>query len=101
MRWPSLSDTAESRLRIALLLIAVIASVLLPYSMLRRGIDEGRNSAQWVTHSALIRENTFEIMYIARDIENVALALYSGVAIDRGEELYARGRAQIAPLLDR
>ncbi len=100
MRWPSLTDTAESRLRIALLLVAVIASVLLPYSMLRRGIEEGQKAAEWVTHSAVIREQTFEIMYLMRDIENVALALYTGVAIDRGEETYAQGRAQLTPLLD-
>lgn len=101
MRWPSLTPTAESRLRIALLLVAVVASVLLPYSMLRRGIDEGRDAAAWVTHSAIIRENTFEIMYVVRDIENIALAMYTGVAVDNGEEIYARGRAQLTPLLEK
>ena len=101
MPWTTvLSDRAEMRLRIVLLAIAVLASVLLPYLMLQRMVGETRQASAWVEHSARIKQATTELMYVLRDIENVLLATYTGAPIDGGEEIYAKGRAQVAPLLE-
>ena len=102
MRWtPVLSDRAEMRLRIVLLAIAVLASVLLPYLILLRTVEESRGAAAWVTHSAEIKQTTSELMYNLRDIENVLLAMYTGTPVEEGATVYATGRARIQPLLDR
>lgn len=101
MRWTTvLSDRAEMRLRVVLLAIAVLASVLLPYVMLQRTVADSREAAAWVTHSAEIKQTTYELMYVLRDIENVLLAMYTGTPMEQGATVYANGRERIGPLLE-
>lgn len=101
MPWTTvLSDRAEMRLRVVLLAIAVLASVLLPYLMLQRTVSETQDASAWVEHSAKVKQTTTDLMYVLRDIENVLLALYTGVPVDGGEAIYTQGRAQVTPLLD-
>lgn len=101
MAWPTLNDKTESRLRIALLAIAVLVSVLLPFGMLKRSLESGREAEDWVTHSSEVKLAVFELMYLLRDIENVLLADYSGTAIDNGATVYANGRARVPKLVER
>ena len=100
MDWPKLTDSAEIRLRVILLAIAVLASVLLPYKMLQSTVQGTRDNAAWVTHSAEIKGSTFELMYVLRDMESILLALYTGTSRDNAREIYASGRERSVALLD-
>ena len=90
MDWPKLTDSAEIRLRVILLAIAVLASVLLPYKMLQSTVQGTRDNAAWVTHSAEIKGSTFELMYVLRDMESILLALYTGTSRDNAREIYTQ-----------
>jgi PAS domain S-box-containing protein len=101
MRWPKLTENAESRLRVILLAVAVTASVALPYAIIQRSAEATGDASTWVVQSVGIKESVYELMYTMRDIENVVLALYVDVPLDDGKAQYQTDRERIEPLLDR
>ena len=100
MAWPSLNDRAESRLRLVLLAIAVLASVLLPFGILKQSVDSNGEAERWVTHTAEVKLAVYELMYTLRDVENVLLVRYTGIPFEDDDTLYASGRERVPLLLD-
>ena len=79
MRPFGLTETAESRLRMALLMAAVVASIWLPAMVGRHAMRESITASQWVAHSADVRSTIFELLLSARSIQSAAWVAYAGV----------------------
>lgn len=101
MHWPTLTDKAEVRLRIFLLALAVLASVVLPYALLRDTAQQTRDDAAWVTHSAEVKQTTSELMYMLRDMETIVLAMYADAPMVDGPSKYQADRTRIEKLVER
>lgn len=99
MRWPDFSPTVEQHLRVALLTIAVFASVLLPYRMLQRNANLDRHAAELVAHSLDVKETLFELMYKLRDTENLVLIEFIRAGSADVSDRYAASHVRIDPLL--
>lgn len=79
MRPFGLTETAESRLRMALLMVAVVASVWLPAMVGRHAARESDIASQWVVHSADVRSTMFELLLSVRGIQSAVWITYAGV----------------------
>ncbi|WP_440224864.1 sensor histidine kinase [Dokdonella sp. MW10] len=99
MRWSDFTPDAESRFRVALLTVAVLASALFPYWIMQRNAQQTAEASSWVVHSSQVKETVHELMFTIRDLETLAMALYVGLPSDGAIELYRKQRTHIAPLL--
>jgi signal transduction histidine kinase len=100
MRWPEWTTTFENRLRIILLVIAVAASVGLPYSIIRHSTEATLEASAWVRHSAEVKQTLYELGFNMSELES--LVLIELVDVYPGDERpgYEAIRARIVPLLD-
>lgn len=101
MHWPSLSDNAESRLRIFLLGIAVIASVALPYAIVHRSAQSSSDAAALVLQSSEVKESVYQLSNNMREMENIVLELYVSMPSENAESAYRENNAHVAPLLEK
>ena len=101
MHWPNWTTRFEARLRMGLLIVAVAASVALPYWIIRSSADGMLEASQWVVHSAEVKETLFELGYNMSELESLVLVelvdVYPGADRTRYEDV----RKRIAPLLDK
>jgi signal transduction histidine kinase/CHASE3 domain sensor protein len=73
------TQTAGSRLRIALLGAAVVASIWLPAMVGRNAMQESIVASQWVAHSADVRSTMLELLLEARTMQGSVWIAYAGV----------------------
>jgi signal transduction histidine kinase/CHASE3 domain sensor protein len=99
MQWPGWNEGFESKLRLGLLAIAVAASVLLPYSLIRRSAEDTLEASAWVMHSAEVKQALYELRYNLNELESLVLLRYSLIDPDEGRANYGAIRARIDPLL--
>ncbi|MEZ5460325.1 ATP-binding protein [Dokdonella sp.] len=100
MQWPKLTAEVETRLRIVLLVIAVAASVALPYTIIRSSADRMLLASNWVVHSAAVREKLYELGFQMSELESLVLSELVDVYPGENRPAYADVRARITPLLD-
>ena len=101
MRWPNLNWGFETRLRVVLLGIAVLSSVVLPYSILRKSANDTLNASAWVVHSAEVKQTIHELRYNLSELESLLLSRFAGMPQAEGRSTYATVRERIAPLIAR
>ncbi|WP_245778914.1 sensor histidine kinase [Dokdonella immobilis] len=88
-------------MRILLLGVAVLASVALPYAIIRNSANETLAASEWVVHSAEVREALLELEFNMSELES--LVLLDLVEVPPGERRprYEAIRPRIEPLIDR
>ncbi len=101
MHWFRLGESAETRLRIFLLAVAVFASVALPYAIVHRSTQLTAGAFVSVLRSAEIKETVYELMYTMREIENDLFAMYMAMPLEDGAGRYRQGRVHMAALMER
>jgi PAS domain S-box-containing protein len=101
MRWVRLSGANETRLRILLLALAVVASVALPYAVVHESTRLTSGAFVSVLRSAEIKETVYELMYTMREIENNLLAMYMAMPTEKETTRFREGRLQATKLLDK
>ncbi|MGB0132996.1 sensor histidine kinase [Dokdonella sp.] len=101
MRWPKLTPGLETRLRIVLLVVAVLASVALPYGIIRSSADRMLLASEWVVHSANVRETLFELGFQMSELESLVLGEIMDIYPGKNRPSYEKVRARIKPLFDR
>jgi signal transduction histidine kinase len=101
MRWPKWTPRFENRLRIILLVIAVAASVGLPYSVIRHSTEATLEASAWVQHSAEVKQTLYELGFNMSELESLVLTQL--VDVDPGDDRpgYEVVRGRIDPLLDK
>ena len=101
MHWPKLTTRIEARLRIGLLIVAVAASVALPYMIIRSSANGMLEASEQVVHSAEVKQLLFELGLDMSELESLVLMelldFYPGADRPRYEEM----RKRITPLLDK
>ena len=101
MHWPKWTKGFETRLRILLLGVAVLASVALPYAIIRNSANETLSASEWVVHSAEVRETLFELGFNMSELESLVLLELVEVPPGDKRPRYEDIRPRIEPLLDR
>lgn len=101
MRWPKLTPKLETRLRIVLLVVAVAASVALPYAIIRSSAERMLVSSEWVVHSANVKETLFELGFRMSELESLVLGEIMDIYPGKDRPDYAQVRSRIMPLLDK
>ena len=99
MQWPTWNEGFEWWLRLGMLAIAVAASVLLPYTLIRQSADDTLEASTWVMHSAEVKQALYELRYNLNELESLVLLRYSLIAPGEGRASYGAIRARINPLL--
>ncbi|HET7269137.1 MAG TPA: ATP-binding protein [Oleiagrimonas sp.] len=87
------------RWRLALLLLAVVVSVMLPYLFTRSTTNSALDASHWVATSSQVRVTVYRLLYRLRDIEAATYSVLQGVRSDDLTQRIERGAAQIEPLL--
>jgi PAS domain S-box-containing protein len=76
---PQLATQDDNRWRLAALAVAIGLIVLLPYFFAQRSVDEALLASERVAHTAQVKAETTELLYLVRDVESAAFAIASGV----------------------
>lgn len=87
------------RWRLALLLLAVLVSVGLPYLITRSTTNSALEAQQWVSHSAQVRASVYKLLYRLRDMEAATYSVLQGVHRDDIKKRIDTAEEHIAPLL--
>jgi signal transduction histidine kinase len=101
MRWPRWTPRFENRLRIVLLVIAVAASVGLPYSIIRHSSESTLDASAWVVHSSEVKETLFELGFNMSELESLVLLEMTDVYPGDDRPGYDVIRGRIAPLIEK
>lgn len=99
MQWPAWNEGLEWWLRLGLMAIAVAASVLLPYTLIRQSADDTLEASTWVMHSAEVKQALYELRYNLNELENLVLLRFSLIETGEGRASYGATRARIDPLV--
>ncbi|MEP6882388.1 MAG: ATP-binding protein [Dokdonella sp.] len=84
-----------------LLIVAVAASVALPYWIIRSSADSMLSASEQVVHSAEVKETLFELGYNMSELESLVLVELVDVYPGADRVRYEEARKRIAPLLDK
>lgn len=101
MRWLSLSQKIEYRIRIVLLGIAVLACVALPYGIIRHNADATLEASNLVVHTAEVKEQFHQLRRDMIEIENNVISTFAQVPRPSGRIEYDEARKRIPPMLER
>ncbi|HET6545607.1 MAG TPA: ATP-binding protein [Rhodanobacteraceae bacterium] len=99
VRWFGFPEVAEPHLRTILLMVAVVASVWLPFMVVRRATDATVDASTWVAHSAEVKATAYALLHTLRDMEVAVLSVYAALPAKEAKSRYRNDRTQIASLL--
>lgn len=99
MRWPTWTPEFEYRIRIVLLVIAVLICVTAPYAIIRSNANATLEASRWVVHSAVIREKFHQLRLTLVELENIVITRFANVSRAAGRPDYKMIRSEIMPLL--
>lgn len=83
----------------ALLLVAVLISVGLPYLITRSTTNSALEARQWVAHSAQVRASVYKLLYSLRDMEAATYSVLQGVNRAEMKRRIDKADAQVKPFL--
>lgn len=99
MRWPSWTPDVEYRIRIALLAIAVLVCVALPYAVVRSNAEATDAASVQVVKTAGVKQKLFQLRLALREIESLVITRFAQVQQAPDTPDYQTLRGRIAPLL--
>jgi PAS domain S-box-containing protein len=85
------------RWRLAGLLAAVLVIVALPYVVTRASSEEALNARDWVTHTAEVRANVYELAEVLRNSEAAVYARLAGAPDNAALDERARAPREVVP----
>ena len=86
-------------LRIGALGLVVLATVLVPYLLIRDWSRKALEAEAWVQHTEEVSDTTSQLMFHLRDMVAAAYGRLAGVQAPMLQERYATARARIDPLV--
>src|SRR3546814_16717979 len=86
--------------RLALLLVAVALTVVVPAALLRTASVDSVRAMEQVNHSQQVEAQSYALTYDLRNVEAAALAIAAGVDAPGLPGRIEERRARIAPALD-
>ncbi len=98
MRWPDWTPELEYRIRIVLLVVAVLLCVAMPYAVIRDNADATMEASGWVVHSAEVKEKFQHLRLALIEIENTVITHFAEVPGAPGRPDYETTRSEIEPL---
>lgn len=101
MHWPKWMTIFEAHLRIGLLIVAMAASVALPYVIVRSSANGVLEASDQLVHSARVKATLFELGFDMSELESLVLMELLDVYPGADRPSYADIRKQITPLLDK
>src|SRR5690606_34912373 len=94
------SPEPSRRLRLALLLVAVVLIVVLPAALLRNAAIDSMQALEHVNHSQQVEALSYALTSGLRHVEAAALAIAAGVDASGLPGRIEESRARIGPALD-
>lgn len=94
------TTTERFRWRLVALGLAIVPIVLLPYFFAKRAIDTALHATEVLTHTALVKAETTELLYFVRDVEAASFARASGLRAAIFRERLETSMPRIGPRLD-
>ncbi|MGE7139248.1 sensor histidine kinase [Luteibacter sp. NPDC031894] len=85
------------RWRLVGLLAAVLVIVALPYIVTRSSSEDALNSRDWVTHTAEVKANVYQLAETLRNSEAAIYARLAGAADSEGLDERARAPRKVVP----
>ncbi|HET9034329.1 MAG TPA: ATP-binding protein [Dokdonella sp.] len=100
MQRPTWIERIEYPLRAGLLAVAVLASVALPYWIIRSSANSTLEASSRVVDSAKVKGAILELQVALRDLESQVLSRLIEIPRQSGRKTYRATRDSIMPLLD-
>ena len=86
-------------LRIGVLGLVVLATVLVPYLLIRDWSRKALDAEAWVQHTVVVSDTTSQLMFNLRDMAAAAYGRLAGVQASTLQQRYTSARARIDPLV--
>src|SRR3546814_8540857 len=94
------SSEPNQKWRLALLLVAVALTVVVPVILLRTASIDSMQAMEQVNHSQQVEAQSYALIYDLRNVEAAALAIAAGVDARELPDRIEQSRERIAPALD-
>jgi len=101
MPGPNWTTGFETHLRHILLGIAVLASVAVPYAIIRNNADDTLEASAWVVHSAEVQATLYELRFDLSELEGLVVSDFVAIPHGAARPGYEKVRERIAPLLQK